>query len=289
MQIEKINVLQINEPQHAMRSDARNEDIESLAKSIEQFGLLQPITLRKVGERYEVIAGHRRLLAHKHLGYPFIPAIVREADEADSDAMKVHENLYRADVNPVDQAAFLYEYMQRSNLTIDELAKQLNRTVPWVNSRIQILSYPPYLVEFVGEGKLSMATAEILNQIPNEVIREKYCRDAAIVGLSAVRAKYWLAQTSVNANATGNYTIIEPPEDAPAGTRPILKFRCALDGIEYPAEQMSMVYVQNDNMREYEKMVNEARENSAYDTEGGECKNEEPEQLDGEAVETARA
>lgn len=276
MQIEKINVLQINEPKHAMRSDARNEDIESLAKSIEQFGLLQPITLRKIGDRYEVIAGHRRLLAHKHLGYPFIPAIVREADEADSDAMKVHENLYRADVNPVDQAAFLYEYMQRSNLTIEELAKQLNRTVAWVNSRIQILSYPPYLVEFVGEGKLSMATAEILNQIPNELIREKYCRDAAMVGLSAVRAKYWLAQSSVNANTVGNYTIVEPPQDAPQGTKAVLKFTCALDGLDYPAEEMSMVYVQNDNLKAYEKMVLDAREDQRYDTEGGDCINHEP-------------
>lgn len=275
MQIEKINVLEINEPQHAMRSDARNEDIESLAKSIEQFGLLQPITLRKVGDRYEVIAGHRRLLAHKHLGYPFIPAIVREADEADSDAMKVHENLYRADVNPVDQAAFLYEYMQRSNLTIEELAKQLNRSVSWVNSRIQILSYPPYLVEFVGEGKLSMATAEILNQITNEKVREKYCRDAAMVGLSAVRAKYWLSQSNIGANAGGAIIEVDMPAEGEVPARTVLKFRCALDGVEYPAEEMSMVYVQNDNLKAYEKMVLEAREDQRYDTEGGDCNHSE--------------
>jgi ParB family chromosome partitioning protein len=269
MQIEQIKIIDIDEPEHAMRSDAWSDDIESLAKSIAQFGLLQPITLRKNGERYEVIAGHRRLLAHKHLGYPFISGIVREADKSDSDAMKVHENLYRADVNPVDQAVFLYEYMERAGLNIDELAKQLNRTVAWVTSRIQILAYPPYLIEFVGEGKLSMATAEILNQIPNELIREKYCRDAAIIGLSATRAKYWVSQASIGANTEGNVHIVEPPTDAPAGQKAVLYLRCTLDGQEYPATEMTMVYVQNENLEAYEQVLKEARKTPRYDTEGG--------------------
>lgn len=267
-QIEYIDLNLIDEPEHAMRSDIHDDELVALSKSIEQFGLLQPVTLRKLGDRYEVIAGHRRTAAHKYLGRQRIAAIVREADDVTTDAIKVHENLYRADVNPVDQASFLYEYMQRSNLTIEQLAEQLNRTVSWVQSRVQILTYPPYLIEFVGEGKLSMATAEILNQIKNEPLREKYCRDAAIIGLSAARAKFWLAQASLASSTPGQVSVEPPQEGDMQIERPVLKLQCVFDGEQYPAELMTMVYVNIENLKAYQQAIEEARISARYDTEG---------------------
>jgi len=280
----------IDEPTNAMRSDIEDADIAALAASIEHVGLLQPITVRKVGERYEIIAGHRRYTAHKVLGRALITSVVIEADEKTSDAIKVHENLYRTDVNPVDQAIFLAEYMQRSTMTVPELAAQVNRSEAWVMSRLQILEYPRYLIEMVGEGKLSMATAAILNQIPNEIVREKYCRDAAIIGLSAQRAKYWLAQCSLNALTPGMINIEEPPEGAEEGVRSRLTFKCTFDGCEYPAEEMTMVYVSNENLKIFEEQLRMERENQRYDTEGGgSSPASEPEASEPEAEASAHA
>ena len=241
----------IDEPVNAMRSDVWDEALDDLARSIEQFGLLQPITIRAVGERYEVIAGHRRLAAHRKLGKASIPAIVREADETTSDAMKVHENLYRADVNPVDQAIYLAKYAERAGLSPAELAVQCNRSLAWVESRLGLLTYPDYLIEAVGEGKLSMASAEVLNQIVNPNIKESYCRAAAQQGLSAPRARYWLAQANLGRFDVNNIVTEPIPEGAPEGTVAIIKFKCAFDGQEYEAEKMISVFCLPENLMRY--------------------------------------
>jgi ParB/RepB/Spo0J family partition protein len=241
-----------------MRSEVWDEDLDDLARSIEQFGLLQPITIRAVGERYEVIAGHRRLSAHRKLGKASISAIVREADETTSDAMKVHENLYRADVNPVDQAVYLAKYAERAGLSPAELAVQCNRSLAWVTSRLGLLAYPDYLIEMVGEGRLSMASAEILNQIENPNIRESYCRAAAQQGLSAPRARYWLAQAQLGRFDVNNIVTEPVPVGAPEGTQAIIKFKCAFDGQEYEAEKMISVFCLPENFMKYKEGLAEA-------------------------------
>lgn len=260
MNVQHIPLTQIDEPEHAMRSDIHDDDLQALASSIKQFGLLQPVTLRKKGERYEVIAGHRRLMAHRLLNYPVIASIVRDADDVTTDAMKVHENLYRADVNPVDQAVFLQEYMQRSNLSPEELAEQVNRTVQWVYSRLELLQYPDYLIEFVGEGKLSMATASILNQIKNPAIKEKFCRDASITGLSATRARYWLSQANLSVSDPAQVRLSEETNPQSGETIQTLHFTCALSGEDYPASEMQMVYVHPENLRAVLEALREQKE-----------------------------
>lgn len=248
----------IDEPSDAMRSEVWDADLDDLARSIEQFGLLQPITVRAVGERYEVIAGHRRLSAFRKLGKSSIPAIVREADDITGDAMKVHENLYRTDVNPVDQATFLARYANRTGMTPEQLAEQVNRSVAWVNSRLGLLNYPDYLIEMVGEGRLSMASAEVLNQISNPNIKESYCRAAAQQGLSAPRARYWLAQANLGRFDVNNIVTEPIPEGAPEGTQAIIKFKCAFDGQEYEAERMISVFCLPENLMRYREALAEA-------------------------------
>jgi len=256
--MQSIQLHLIDEPTDAMRSDVWGDDLDDLARSIEQLGLLQPITLRAVGERYEVIAGHRRLSAFRKLGKASIPSIVRVADDVTGDAMKVHENLYRTDVNPVDQATFLARYAMRTNMTPTELAKQVNRSEAWVLSRLGLLNYPEYLIEMVGEGRLSMASAEVLNQIENLAVRESYCRAAAQQGLSATRARYWLAQANLGRLDLNNIVVEPVPSGAPEGTQPIVKFKCVFDGQEYEADGMISVFCLSENLMRYREVLAEA-------------------------------
>jgi ParB family chromosome partitioning protein len=236
--IEKIPIHLIDEPTHAMRSEVWDSELDDLAASIGQFGLMQPITLRKKGDRYEVVAGHRRLAAHRKIGLPTVDSIVKVVDEVTTDAMKIHENLYRASVNPVDEAVFLAGYQQRSNLSLSELAKLVNRSENWVQTRLDILTYPDYLIEFVYNGKLSMATASILNQIENEKIKESYCRTAAIQGLSATRAKYWLDQSRVGVQNAESIIIERGPENSDGVQEVVVKMRCIIDGQEYDVRRL---------------------------------------------------
>jgi ParB/RepB/Spo0J family partition protein len=196
--VQKINIALIDEPVNPMRSNAFDDDIIELAKSIKSYGLLQPITLKQKGDRYEVIAGHRRLLAHKYLGLNFIDAIVKDVDDKTSDVLKIEENLRRRDVNPVDEAIFISSFMERNNLSVRETAELLNRSESFINSRINILSYPDYLISYIRDGKISLGAAEYLAQIEPEPLRYDYCRIAALRGLSVMMAKDWLFQSQAN-------------------------------------------------------------------------------------------
>lgn len=261
--IEKIPIHLIDEPTNAMRSEVWDSELDDLANSIKQFGLMQPVTLREKGDRYEVVAGHRRLAAHRKLGLPTVDSIVKVVDEVTTDAMKIHENLYRASVNPVDEAVFLAGYQERANLSLTELAKLVNRSENWVQTRLDILTYPDYLIEFVYTGKLSMATASILNQIENEKIKESYCRTAAMQGLSATRAKYWLDQSRVGVQNAENI-IIERGEENENGTREVIvKMRCIIDGQEYDVRRLMNGFYLPENLHfvhnhiEFEEISNE--------------------------------
>src|SRR3990167_7076615 len=97
----------IDDPVHAMRSDIDRAELFELADNIKQNGLINPITVRPVGNRYEVVAGHRRLSACKIAGKIKITCVVRALTDAEGFAIKAAENLERVDVDPVDEANFI--------------------------------------------------------------------------------------------------------------------------------------------------------------------------------------
>jgi len=261
----------VDEPKNAMRSDVWDTDLDDLARSIEQFGLMQPVIVSRqsahIGQdaspacqnftdkgtcehdRFEIVAGHRRLAAHRKLGLQTIDAIEKVVDQTTNDAMKIHENLYRASVNPVDEAVFLAEYQNRSQLSLSELARMVNRTEVWVQTRLDILTYPDYLIEFVHEGKLSMATASVLNKIKHPKIKESYCRTASIQGLSATRARYWLDQANVGTVDPDAISIETPTEYTGSSEPVVVKMRCAIDGQEYDVNYLQNVFVLPENLR----------------------------------------
>src|SRR3990167_7649355 len=105
--IQKISVDLIDDPIIAMRSGIDEAYIDELCRSIKEHGLINPISVKRVGDRYEVIAGHQRLLATRRVGIIFLDCIVRDIDMDESLIITAHENLVRQDVNPVDEAAFL--------------------------------------------------------------------------------------------------------------------------------------------------------------------------------------
>jgi len=225
LEVQKINIALIDEPQNPMRTDAYDEDIKELAESIKLYGLLQPITLKKNGDRYEVVAGHRRLLAHKYLGLSFIDAIVRDLDDKVSDILKVEENLRRKDVNPVDEAIFIAGFMDRNNLSVKDASALLNRSEQFVQSRLDLLHYPDYLLSYIRDGKISLGAAQYLALIQPEYLRRDYCRIASIRGLSINMAKDWLNQSRFN-QLPANPDDYRPSESLTSFTPQVSKYEC---------------------------------------------------------------
>ena len=101
----------IQDPKDGMRTDIDRDEIFELAENIKINGLISPITVRPVADKYEVVAGHRRLLAHRYGGMPTIRCVVRELTDGETFAIMASENLERVDVDPVDESIFISKYI----------------------------------------------------------------------------------------------------------------------------------------------------------------------------------
>ena len=132
-----INDIEINPYQPRVFFD--EESIAELANSIEENGLVQPITIRNKGLRYELIAGERRLRACKYLNYESIPAYIISSSDSESMYMAVIENVQREDLSAIEEAKAYLRIMQLNNMTQGELAQKIGKSQPAIANKIRLL------------------------------------------------------------------------------------------------------------------------------------------------------
>ena len=208
-EIKNIPLDTIDKPKIAMRSDVHDDEIQELADSIRTIGLLQPVLLRPVGERYEIIAGHRRVVASRIAGHATIAAIVRTPSESEATVFKLHENLLRRDVNPVDEAIFLAEIVQGEGYDVKKIAEITRRSETYISSRLELLEYPDYLIEAIGQKEVSLGAAHWLNEISDEKVKRNYVRYGISGGISVKRAIAWFESWKAGANFSNPTEILE--------------------------------------------------------------------------------
>jgi ParB family transcriptional regulator, chromosome partitioning protein len=149
------------------------EDIDSLCRSIDTIGLLNPILVRRVSSKdYEVISGHRRMEACKRLGVAEVPCNIRIANDKEAYVLSLAENLERESLDPVEEAEafkrFVCEYGWGS---ISELASRIGRSEEYVSQRILMLNLPPSILEKIRRRTLSQSHAEELVWIKNSQLQ----------------------------------------------------------------------------------------------------------------------
>ena len=131
---------------HQPRRDFDLEELDILSKSIAQNGLLSPIIVRRDpagGGRYFLIAGERRLLACRRLGYEEVPAIVSDAPEANAAVLTLIENLHRQDLNCFEEAEGIYALMKESGLSQQKVCAMLAKPQPTVANKLRLLRLDP--------------------------------------------------------------------------------------------------------------------------------------------------
>ena len=127
------------------RLDFYDESIKGLAESIKQNGLLQPVTVRKAGDKYELIAGERRYRAALLNGANDIEAIIMESSDDESANLALIENLQREDLNAIEQAMAMRHIMEYEKITQVELARRLGYRQSTVANKIRLLRLPDYI------------------------------------------------------------------------------------------------------------------------------------------------
>lgn len=138
------------------RNEFNEEALEELAESINQYGLLQPVIVRKVLNGYELIAGERRWRAAQKNGAKTIPAIVREYSDIETTEIALIENLQRENLNAIEEAGAYQRLVNEFGLTQEELAKKIGRSRSHIANFIRLLNLPEIVQEYVSRGTLTM-------------------------------------------------------------------------------------------------------------------------------------
>lgn len=248
----------IDDPVDAMRSELDRDSLFDLANNIKQNGLINPITVRPRGSRFEVVAGHRRLSACKIAGIIKIQCVVRELDDKQSFEVMAAENLERTDVDPVDEAIFLTKYIEKTGKTIQEVASSIKRSVAYVESRLAIGQMPDYMQNHLKNGGIKLGVALALVQIEDDRMRRVWVEMAARDGVSVAQAEYWLHGWKMNQLPGGVLSDVPPggfQNDAPVS----VKFECAIDGKKYDARLFKTVMIYEENLPIFNAFVAEMR------------------------------
>jgi len=162
-------------------------DLAELANSLREHGLVQPIVVRVRGDRYQLIAGQRRLAAARRLGWEKVPVRVLDVDDRQMSEIAIVENLQRRDLDALEKAASFKQYLATWNCTQDELAKRLSVDRSTVANLIRLLDLPASVQQKLRSGAISMGHARALLPLGDEDEQVRLADRVAAEGLS-VRA-----------------------------------------------------------------------------------------------------
>ena len=155
------------------RQDFEPVALEELAQSIRENGIITPITLRKTGDTYQIIAGERRWRASRLAGLTEIPAIVLDVDENTAYALALIENLQREDLNPMEEAEGYRRLTQELGLTQEQAALRVGRSRPAVANALRLLSLPKSVEALLRDRQLSAGHARALLPLEREEVMLK--------------------------------------------------------------------------------------------------------------------
>ncbi len=181
----------IDEPKGILRMDINPDDLNDLMQSISEIGLLQPILVAIDGERFEVVFGHRRYLAHKKLGVSTIKAIIRDMTQQEIGIARATENISRADLTPVEEASTYRNLIDEYGFTLEQVAKKMSKTPGTIKRRMDLLRMDPMLQKAVHKKQISMTVAEELWPIADKASLEYYLMFAIENGCTREVARQW--------------------------------------------------------------------------------------------------
>jgi len=144
------------------RKTFRPEELQELVASIKEKGVIQPLIVRKVKGKYELIAGERRWRAAGEAGLKTLPVIVREASDRDVLELALIENLQRADLSPIEEAEAYARLMKEFSLTQEQVAQQVGKGRVAVANAVRLLTLPSQVQAWLGTGDLSVGHAKVL-------------------------------------------------------------------------------------------------------------------------------
>ncbi|GAB5677774.1 ParB/RepB/Spo0J family partition protein [Staphylococcus aureus] len=182
-QIKQIDISDIKPNPYQPRKTFDENHLNDLADSIKQYGILQPIVLRKTVQGYYIVVGERRFRASKIAGLKYVSAIIKDLTDEDMMELAVIENLQREDLNAIEEAESYQRLMTDLKITQQEVAKRLSKSRPYIANMLRLLHLPKKIADMVKGGRLTSAHGRTLLAIKDEqqmlrlakrVVKEKW-------------------------------------------------------------------------------------------------------------------
>jgi ParB family chromosome partitioning protein len=172
------------------RQDFDEEELEALAESLSEHGIIQPLTVRELDSGYyQIIAGERRWRAARMAGLTEVPVVIIEADDQKTMELALIENLQRQDLNPVEEAMGYRALMDDFGLTQEDAAQRVGKSRPAVANALRLLNLPDAVLEKVRNGSLSAGHARALLSVKSEKKQLEIMQKIIALGLSVRQAE----------------------------------------------------------------------------------------------------
>jgi ParB family chromosome partitioning protein len=183
--IQQIRLDQIIASPLQPRTEFRDDQLHDLIDSIRERGIIQPLIVRLAGGKYELIAGERRMRASLEVGLTEAPVIVRKASDQEVLELALIENLQRADLNPIEEAAAYSRLSKEFRLSQEEIAKRVGKSRPAVANAMRLMELDPEVQAHLTQGRLTVGHAKVLlglkNPVEQRLLAEKLIRTNASV------------------------------------------------------------------------------------------------------------
>lgn len=183
--------------------------LEGLADSIRTHGIVQPLLVRRQGDRYELIAGERRWRAARLAGLSKVPVVVKEVPDRDLLEIALIENIQREDLNPIEEAQAYKRLIENVGLTQEALAARVGRDRSYITNYLRLLKLPDDLQQLVIEGRLSTGHARTILGLAHADLQRRIARQV-IDGALSVRATEHLVRKAVEGTPAKTASAVDP-------------------------------------------------------------------------------
>jgi ParB family transcriptional regulator, chromosome partitioning protein len=183
------------------RTRFREEALDELARSIRTSGIIQPLVVRPLGARYQLIAGERRWRAAQRAGLTKVPVIVRQVSDDLALEMTLVENIQREDLNAIEAARAFERLMAEARLTQEAVAERTGKDRATIANSIRLLKLEQKIQDWIEEGKLTAGHGRALLAVPDSQLRMRYAQRAARGGLTVRQIERLASRRSAGAHA----------------------------------------------------------------------------------------
>ena len=182
--VKELDLGDIDANPHQPREHFDDEHLGELAESIRKHGVLQPVVVRRAGDRYQLVVGERRVRASRLAGRATIPAIVRDIDDDDSLKFALLENLQREDLTPVEEARGYAALRDEYKLSVKDIAGMLGKDRSTVANTLRLLKLPARVIELLEQGRLTAGHARAILSMEGEARQIEWAERAVSQGFT---------------------------------------------------------------------------------------------------------